>query len=594
MFQRIFFIICALLFMPLYAQVPQGTDLSQLNKGNAEANYRKRVFHAYKPLGELWPQLKLGSYSSYENPTGIYCEKGESLTVNLETQPSGSVQLIIHNFCEDGGHSNYPLQQGENKITAKNRGLLYVDYRSSEGCKATPITVSLKGGKINGVFSRHDDNATWKKLLSKASAGTLDMMGERCQVSYHVEGLREGAKDQGAEMLALYDYIVELQQKFMGWDSQGIHPGNHIMCRVIWQGFMHADGEGAAFHKDTIAGISNPESLRKNAWGVAHELGHVNQVRPHFCWAGMTEVTNNLFSQLTAYKLNPKDIRCEHEESPAADGQWMRGADFDRYINRGVVAHRTWQFQSSNSNCSDNAAPSEKDGGDPLVTLCPLWQLYLYCHEVLGKEDFYPNVFRRMREQPDNITQGQMRVNLCRFACEAAELDLTSFLLHSGMLGIMNRYVGDYSSHMVTVTEDMVAPVIREAARFPEPETPVIFYITANSVDIYRKRLDVVPSRTFRAAVSKEGCNIVVPADEWKNAVAFEVYAGKELVRVCLRGLGHKDDATTTVICPPGTTAVRAVQWDGKRYNLAMSRKGGDDKDDKKDAKKRGKRGAAR
>ncbi len=555
---------------PLYAAVPQGTDFSALNKGNPETSYRKRAFRAYKPTSELWKQFKLGNYSPYENPTGIYCRKGEELTLSLQGKPAGTLQLIIHNFCADGGHSTYPLTEGENKIVAKNRGLVYVDYRSPEGVAAPPIEVELKGGTINGVFSQHDDNATWTQLLANATAGTLDVVGERCQVSFHVEGLRAGAGDKGAEMLDLYDRIVEFQQTLMGWDAEGIHPGNHMLCRVIWQGYMHADGEGAAFHRDTISGISNPETLRRNAWGVAHELGHVNQLQPHFCWSGMGEVTNNLFSQWTAFNFNPKDIRCEHEESPTADGQWMRGAVFDRYVNRGVVAHRTWQFQSSNSNCRDNAAPGQKEGGDPFVTLCPLWQLQLYCQVARGMENFYPTIFRKMREQDNNITMGQMRVNLCRFACEAAGLDLSSFLLHSGILGLMNRYVGDYTSHMVTVTADMVEPVLREAVRYPEPDSSVIYYINANNVAIYRDRLPVVPSPDFCASVPKEGGNFVVPADKWQNAVAFEVYEGDKLVRVCLRGLGQKDDASTTVICPAGATAVRAVQWDGKRLELPV------------------------
>jgi hypothetical protein len=57
-----------------------------------------------------------------------------------------------------------------------------------------------------------------------------------------------------------------------------------------------------------------------------------------------------------------------------------------------------------------------------------------------------------------------------------------------------------------------------------------------------------------------------VPADKWANAVAFEVYKGDKLVRICLRGLNQKDNASTDVILPAGATTVMAVSWDGKRY----------------------------
>ena len=61
---------------------------------------------------------------------------------------------------------------------------------------------------------------------------------------------------------------------------------------------------------------------------------------------------------------------------------------------------------------------------------------------------------------------------------------------------------------------------------------------------------------------------MTIPADKWENAVAFECYRGKRLCRVALRGLNHEDNATTDLIVPKGTTAIRAVQWDGKRYTI--------------------------
>ncbi len=566
MFRRLILLLCGLLLFPLYAEVPQGTNLSGLNRGKPGQCYRERLFSAYMPLPDFCRKYKVSSYSSYENPTGIFYRKGERISLTLRNRPSGTIQLIIRDFREGGAHETYPLQPGRNDIVVRQDGLGYIDYRSPEGVKAPQVAISLKGGIINGVFSHHDDAATWRRLLARVPAGILDMVGERCQIVYHAEGLRQGAPDKGVEMLALYDRIVELQQKLMGWDREGIHPGNHIMCRVIWSGYMQADGHGAAFEKSTIAGISNPEGLRGSCWGVAHELGHVNQVRPGFDWVGMSEVTNNLYSQLCCLKLNPSWLRLEHEESPTADGQWMRGAVFDRYVNRGVLLRRIWQFQSSN-NPRETTPPTE--GGDVFVTLCPLWQLWLYCHEARGMEEFYPMIFQQVRAHDDHqATNGQLRVNFCRYASEAAQLDFSTFMLYAGMLSPVNRWVGDYGSAIMTVTKDMAAAVVKDAARFPEPDSTVIFYITANSVGIYRDRLPVEPSDDFRPAIPAGGGNIVFPADKWKNTVAFEVYEGRKPVRICLRGLGQADDASTTVICPAGATAIRAVQWDGTRYTV--------------------------
>lgn len=103
------------------------------------------------------------------------------------------------------------------------------------------------------------------------------------------------------------------------------------------------------------------------------------------------------------------------------------------------------------------------------------------------------------------------------------------------------------------------------AAQYPEPETDVIYYINGNNVHIFKEKAKVVKGPRFRpdSATGK----FTIPADSWKNAVAFEVYGGEdELLRVCLLGLGHQDNLSTEIICPPGAKCVKAVQWDGKRY----------------------------
>ncbi len=567
MLRCIFFLLCALL-LPLQAAVPSGTDFSQLNQGaDAELRYRHRTFCAYKPLAEVSSSLKVGGYSAYENPTGLYFTEGENICITLHNKPEGTLRLIIRDFRKGGRQASYPLAEGENVITVRDSGLGYVDYRSPRGSAARRINLSLKGGVLNGIFSRHDDNATWKKLLAHAPAGILDMMGERCQVAYDVEGLRRGNPDKGAEMLALYDRIVELEQGIMGWDAEGIHPGNHVLCRVVWSGYMFADGEGAAFINSEVPGLSAPEQLRKSVWGVAHELGHVNQVKPDFTWAGMMEVSNNIYSAWCNYVLNPAHSRLEHEVTSNLEGVPMRGGRFDCYVNNALVNRQLWGFMGGPD--SGIGRVPGKNVGDHFVSVCPLWQLMLYFHVARGQEDFYPAIFRSLRAQKDaGMPHGQLRMNFCAYATSAARCNLNHFFLHTGMLGIMNRRVPDYAPHMVTVSEDMVEKAVRFGVNYPQPDSSVIYYINANNVHIYRDRLPVTPSPDFVPALPRGRGAVVIPQEVWKNAVAFEVYEGKKLIRICLRGLGQEDNASTTVICPSGTTEIRAVQWDGKRYTV--------------------------
>ncbi len=206
MFHRILLLLlCLFALLPLHAAVPRGTDLSRLNKGSAEERYREREFCAYKPLRQLWDTYKLGQYSSYENPTGIYYKKGESISIILHNEPAAPVRLIIRDFMQGGTRDSYELRKGVNVIRVKNKGLGYIDYRHADGCAAPTISVRLRGGTINGIFSRHDDTSTWEELLDHATAGTLDMVGERCQLAFTVEGLRKGAGSRGVELLETFD-----------------------------------------------------------------------------------------------------------------------------------------------------------------------------------------------------------------------------------------------------------------------------------------------------------------------------------------------------------------------------------------------------
>lgn len=571
MYKHIVPLMLALLVAPLSGQAatpPQGTDTSALNSGNPEQTYRHRSFRAYLPLDELRRRAKVGNYSSFENPTGIFFNAGERATITLSGSHGQSLKLIVHDFERGGAHDVYPLAEGTNTLTIAHRGLAYLDYRSTTPAEAPVVQVGIEGGHVQGIFTRHDSAATWQRLLAQAKCGVLDLVGERCQLVYNIEGLQRGCPTRGPELLATYDNIIRMEQEdILGWHLDGTQPPNHIMGRVQWGGFMHADGMGAAFHFNTIPGLSNPDHLRKGAWGVAHEFGHVNQTRPGMCWAGTTEVTNNIFSSWVNYQLCPSDMRLEHERVPNADNQPMIGGRFDCYVNNAIARRRLWQFHGGPDD--GNVVPPGPRTGDHFVSVCPLWQLQLYIAVARGNTEFYPRIFQDVRRTDESkLTPGQLRLLFFTRACDAAKLNLSEFFAKVGMISPMDRMVQDYASAHMTITPDMVQQALAHAAQYPKPDSSVIYYITADNVHIFARRLPIeAPAPgSFQPTIS-EG-RMVVPAHTWQHAVAFEAYKGDTLLRISLRGLGQADHATTTVICPPGTDAVKAVQWDGTRIPI--------------------------
>ncbi len=553
--------------LPLQAAVPAGTDYSSLNSAaDTESAYRDRMFRAYRPVSKLREELHCNNYSHFENPTGIYFSCGELVTVTVEGRAPEKLSLIIHDFDREGDHAVVKLNSGENRFAAPAHGLGYLDYRADSPEQAPALRVRIEGGQVNGVFTQHDDTATWKKLLANAKCNILDILGERVQLAYNVDGLREQCPERGPELLAIYDSVVRMEQELLGWDKYGVHPGNHIHGRVQWGGFMHADGIGSAYVYSAMKEVAHPDALRRSVWAIAHEFGHVNQCRPGMMWAGSQEVTNNIFSAWCCYSINPANCRLEHEVTPViGTSERMRGGRMDCYVNNAIVNRQLWQFQSGPDNGLMNVPGART--GDHFVSVSPLWQLQLYMAVARDKKDFYADIHQLARQDSADTPHGQLRLQFFTRACDVTGWDLSDFFVKVGIAAPMNRYVEDYQSHMVTITPEMCKKAIDHARKYPKPDSSVIYYINANNVHIYRDRLPVQPSPEFKPDFRKG--KVTIPGDAWQNAVAFEAYdADGNLLRIALRGLNHEDNATTDLICPAGTAGIKAVQWDGARYEV--------------------------
>lgn len=553
----------------LRSDIPKYTDYTGINTGNPEKTYRQRTFRAYLPNDEVRRRMKTKNYSFFENPTGIFFAPKEEVTLTLKGTEGHPVALIVRDFDVGGTQDTYPLHEGANTITIKNQGLGYFDYRDTNPATAHPINVTISGGKINGVFTRQDSAATWERLLLNAKCNILDLLGERCQLTYDVKSLRKYCPTRGPELLELYDRIIELEQDdILGWGLDKSHPGNHIHGRVQWKGYMQADGLGGAYHVDTMNTLADVDKLRKSSWGVGHEFGHVNQTRPGMLWRGTTEITNNICSAWVDYNLDPTYSRLEHEMSPNADRINMRGGRLDCFVDSAIVKHQLWQFQDGPD--KGLMKPLKQfDSGDVFVGFAPFWQLMLYNTVARGNKAFYPNIYHDVRvTNEEGMTNGQLRVLFMKRVCDSAKLNFADYFIKTGMAAPVDREVDDYGKAFITVTDEMVQEMLDYISRYPKPDSDVIYYICTNNVDIFRKRLPIKKSADAPKIKLPVG-KIDIPGDAWENAVAFEAYQGKTLLRVSLRGINHEDNTTTTVTCPPETDCIKAVQWDGKRVTIA-------------------------
>ena len=534
---------------------------------------RFKSYEAYLSPFTLAKQLKTSPYSQFENPTGIYFEKGDEAVLWVGDTNGFKIELRVTNWGDENfTDKKYPLKEGYNRLTIEEKGNSYISYFSEAGETNHKIDVHILGGRVNGVFDvEKDDNNRWDSLLANAASPVLDILGKKVQLAYPVESLVRESPGQGFELIQLYDSIITFQHQIMGLVKYNREPKNHIFGRVIWKGFMHADGIGAAFHDNTMKEVANVGKLRKSSWGVAHEFGHVNQVRPGMKWTGTTEVTNNIYSVWTQYLFNPDAPKLEREKLRDYDGPKI-GGRITAYMESAFVHNQPWLTQAGNDRW-DRERPRDW-GGDHFVKLVPLWQLQLYFavageNNSWGNPDFYGDIFIRAIDAPASEKEEQAsyyQLEFIKNACDAAQLDLTDFFEMSRMLYPIDLWVDDYTCSQMTITQADISNVKQYASKYKKPETPVLHYITANSVDIYRNK-STLSGNSGNGFVKEEG-KIVVDNELWENAVAFETYADEKLVKVAFVGAGSYDLKTTVVHFPEGATSVKAVGWDGERIEV--------------------------
>lgn len=544
----------------------------QLKEGSYPIQKRLRAYTNYQSPNSLSKRLKTSPYSQYENPTGIYFTAGDEAIVWVGKTNGNPIALRVTNWDDKNfKQKDYNLKEGYNALKIENKGNAYIQYFTEDKVSSKKINIHILGGKVNDVFERgKHTNKDWDRMLANASGPILDIVGKQVQLAYSVKSLQENAPHQGVELIQLYDSIIGIQHQIMGLTQTKRVPKNRMFGRVIWQGFMHADGIGAAFHDNTMKDVANVANLRKNSWGVAHEFGHVNQVRPNMKWVGTTEVTNNIYSVWTQYKYNSHSPKLERERLKDYDEPKI-GGRITAYMESAFVHRQPWLTQAGPDRW-DRQRPRDW-GGDHFVKLVPLWQLQLYFH-VAGKgnswenKNFYGDIFTKAINAPATAAKqdAYYQLEFIKNACDASKLDLTDFFEQSGMLIPIDLWVDDYTCAQMTITAADIAVVKQYASKYKKPSTPVLHYITANSTSIYKNRLPLNGIEGF--GFEKKEDKIIVQNSAWKNAVAFETYAGDKLVKIAFVGAGSNDVSSTTVHTPKGTTQVKAVGWDGKRINV--------------------------
>ncbi len=546
-----------------------------------EKSFRIHEYEAYSDPTMWNGPLMTKIYSNWDNPMGIAVKRGQPVLIlvgetwgnPLQVQIVGEQGSVVEKTQRPQDQGTFhSLRQGVNRLVPDQDGQLFLMYTAVPATsKPIKVHVPLGNGEFAGYFdiNEHKTDEKYAEIISKAKHKYFCVRGNRMLLYFNLSTLPRKIVDP----INQWDNIITWQQNFMGIeDVRPAQWNNHIAGISMGEecGYMWASNWCMGFVEysvEKLMGLDNLNANADNAWGPAHEMGHINQMAIN--WASTTESSNNLFSNYVLYRFGKYNSR----------GKGL-------YYRFGAVYEKNQSWASMDYEGNPDGPDNTKEFGEETGIHMRLnWQLWNYYHRVLGDEKFFGRVFQNMRALAMDETSDIGRKSLeYAVACsEAAGEDLTDFFEAWGFLKPVNSYVAQYGTYLYRVTPAMIADAKERMAKFPKPKH-ALEYIEDRNVKIgaapgdfafdqvgdlgyyetYAKNLKVASNASATVngrSVSTSNC---------QNAVAFEIRVRKDgnaygEVRYASNFLSFN---IPTKIQTSGC-ALYAVQADGERIKLA-------------------------
>ena len=432
---------------PLYvfvgSDIPEGCTLRLAStNGNALARYGSGV-ELRKGINVVQSSASLQQfYIMYTtSERDVELSTIPSLKIHIE---GGDVLGFVDTEGMEGWYDNYTPEQ-EQAVNDKYKGLL--DYANevltAKGVAATDLNYMVIGN--NGIFMFPVDtyNRIWR---------TTAYNDYNYTTNYNI-----------FKSIRWYDAVLDWQWGVMGftkriYDQVHQYKGEHVTggeriygvsCNnkaVTLQGPVGKNPYSSYQHTSMpgVGGVEssyNAERANFDNWCCAHESGHNNQHTINL--PSCMESSNNFFSgvvcHLTGYRLS-----------------------------------RGWPVSSSNDYYLQNVQFAKRDIS---LTHRMYYQLYLYYHAADNKPDFFPTLFKLLREDPlvltgncgkedapfnvENVGDGRCFLHIYKKCCEAAQEDLTEFFRTWGFfVPFENMFFGDYTNRRQTLTQAQIDEAI--------------------------------------------------------------------------------------------------------------------------------------
>lgn len=551
----------------------------RLMEGTYDAFEKDFRIQTYKPYSDnaMNKQLLTKKYSRMDNPTGIEVKRGDKLVVCVDKIPAGQrVSLAVYGEADDGYSANYggtydnnanetvdqevTLIEGMNSIDITAPGMCYVMNTAatlSSASESIRVHILPSCGTVQGYFDleRHQTNEKYQELLGRYTYKYFVAKGRKMIFNFHTSQLRVDAPTDITSGLEAWDDIVSWQQELMGIvDAENFN--NHIMAvsSTNPSAYMDASNRRVNFSATTaLYKIITREQLlaaEDNTWGPAHELGHVNQGAIN--WKSTTESSNNLFSNYAIYKM----------------GKYGSRGDALSELALSWANKETWALMGGATHQNEDTEAHMRMN----------WQLWNYYHRCGFNEQFWPTLFRLLREDPlpsefsSHDDPGASQLKFAEKACDAAQQDLTEFFETWGFYRPVDVQYEQYGTARYLVTEEMIAASKARIAAKGYPKAAPIQYIEDRTTknDVVYSDMGYYTTFKNQTKITKTPSytvsNRTYTVTNNDQAVAVELR--KPAVGETLGDLVYFSNISTFTV-PDGIAlanlSLYAVQYDGKR-----------------------------
>ena len=343
----------------------------QILKGTYDTAYRVanyKCYNSYNYYSDLW-NAPGKYYDQVAGVTGINIEPNSTFAVVVRDIPENmSAQLKVvawyvgkdgSNF--DGGNPNtttFSLKNGINVInyTYDWAGLAYICYYDENGQSATrpDLRVHFINGQVNGYLSPEKSNDEMHQLTANAKNTCMDVLGKEVHSVWTAKGLHnyckatDGSSIGYRQYMNVLDSLVHWEHQLLGFPLHGLEPDLRTMAYTNYTYYMFQGSFGVSFHHNQESRVLNCKTLVYNdedaIWGLSHEWGHQHQMQPYFCWAGLSEVTNNMNSYYNIMHMGYSNSRDKQNFLNAANNYALNRDAYS--ANTKISEHRRQAYNN--------------------------------------------------------------------------------------------------------------------------------------------------------------------------------------------------------------------------------------------------------